>query len=97
MQLIFLKNIVTAGTCPMTIPLDKVRFLKAGGANRGSKPSVLAYFTSQSFVTLASFETQEEANAALERLEVEISHRVCSIKPYSAEFISAESWGKSNA
>ena len=97
MQLIFLKNIVATGACPITVSLDKIRFFKAGATNRAGKPGVIAYFTSQSFVTLASFDTQEEANAALERLEAEILARITRIKPYSVEFISAESWGKSDA
>lgn len=92
MQMLFLKNLVATGTCPITVPLEKVRFFKAGAAGQLSKPSVIAYFTSRSYVCLATFETQEEANAALGRLEVEIAYKMSTIKPYSAEFIEASSW-----
>lgn len=95
--MIWLKNKVSGGVCPLTIPLEKVRFFKAGATNKAGKPGVIAYFTSTSYAALATFETQEEATAALERLEAELAYRVASLKPYSVEFISAESWVKSNA
>jgi hypothetical protein len=95
--MIWLKNKASEGACPLTIPLEKVRFFKAGATSRAGKPGVIAYFTSTSYAALATFETQEEAADALGRLEAEIAYRVVNLKPYTAEFIEAESWVKSNA
>lgn len=80
MDLIFLKNKVVGGTCPITVPFRKVLFLKAGTVPGYKKVGVVAFFTSESFCVLAMFYSQEDAAAALGRLEAQIAYLVAQLK-----------------